>query len=229
MSEGSQSIVFLAIFILVPVGLVALVVLNVVRRIRQKRGLAAVAESRGWAHGGSGSEVERRLHAVLDSTLFAMQSGSTHTLDDVVEASESGLALNLARYSMVGQSNIAELGRGGVYRLVVLRARPSVPPFWLHAPFGVAIGSLMARLSGGHLGRVDDGNWSWALVSSAAAARDASLTSQAVAALREAVQPGGFLFIFPDCVILMERVEPDAAWAADAPERARKVKAALSL
>ena len=238
MNEQITSIVFLAFLVLVPVGMVAGIIIAIVRRSRQRGGWKSVAQSRGWRWLGSSNSATGQLRAILEPTLFALRKGR-HLISDVVLGTDSGTEFWLARYRYNSGTAYGRRRQAGIYGLTVFPRTTDGPEFWLQHRLSESPGfiggaiaskleSLAEKIPASGMVASPDPNWSWSLVSSAENLAKMGFPAGAADSLKSETQPGDFVFFLRGYVMVARTGDPESSWAEEAPALMRRIQAILT-
>ncbi len=200
MTEKAMAIIFLSLFIIVPLGVLGALVYALIRKIRTQMGFRNLAKEDGrsyFSRTRSKSDLEYAL-SLVEPTLFAMRKGSHRILQGVrgnIRNSEF-LAFEY-HYRSPGTSSGTR--RAGHYTVFAVKLTSGLPDlFIMHRKKGL-LSTAAEKLAVSSLGVPENRHWEWALVS-----RDVDIPSLGLKgkSVKELIRPGESLFVFHDLIAM---------------------------
>ena len=214
MNADLGSIVFLAFFILVPLGMVAGIIYLIVRKARGRSAAGSVARDLGWEETDSAAS---GLRTLLEPTLFAMRSGR-HDLRSVSSGEVGGMRCWIAEYHYRAPGAQRETRRGGVYSLLVMELDSGPKDLMVQHRQSGALASLAEKAAGARVMPATLAGWEWAIVSSNDDLRALAGGVAFGEALKNATIPGDTLFFLDHLTVWSRSDSITSKWAGLVPE-----------
>jgi hypothetical protein len=209
---------FISMFVLVPVGMIFGIVRLIVKKIGNRRGWKAMADTAGWTWHGNDRDVAATLRTLLERTLYKVRDGR-HSISTIMSKARGPATGYICVYHYRSRSVHHETRMGGEYTLVIVPRPVQGPRFWLqHRARGV-MAAVAEELAGNRLSAPADPAWSWLLVSSVEQFEELGPPAGYAEKLRGALSPGDALFLFEEVMILSTRGVRDLAWLKDTEKR----------
>jgi hypothetical protein len=223
MKESLTSIIFLAIIILVPIGMVFGIVRMIIKSIKNKSGLTSLAKQNGWQFLGSDTQSVNTVSQILEKTLYTVRDGR-HSLANIVQGRYSNGNFYLLYYHYQSRSVHHETRLGGDYTLLIWKRQQKGPSFWMQRRQKGVLAKMAEEMISGQLSIPQDPNWSWLLVSSTTQFTQMNLSDSTSSILQSCLTQGDALFLFEEYIILSSQGKQNKSWAARSVERIEAIE-----
>ncbi len=218
MNTDFTSIAFLALLVLVPVGMITGIVIAIVKKIKNRGGLKTVVERLGWDTGGNSPAAISEIAAILEPTLFATRPGGRHEIKQAASGPVNGSTCWVAEYHYQSVGNMQQRRTGGTYSLLVVNRKTTGPELMFQHRQKGALAAVAEKMAGDRLIPASGEGWSWALVSSNEHLARLPKIAGIGSVLEQATSPGDSIFLFPEIIVWTRRGEISGRWAEQVPE-----------